>query len=92
MPIGLITMKKITPPPEVDMVGPFFPILWLNPTYVRAAHRRDMLVCPLDTVPEARLKHYLKIGCDAIITDNSAVTCQAVNELLPLVKPQTTMK
>jgi len=88
MPIGLITMKKIVPPPQVDMVGPFFPILWLNPFYLHTAHDRGLLVCPLDPVPEARLKHYLRIGCDAIITDNSAVTCQAVEDLLPVLHPE----
>jgi len=88
MPIGLITMKKLFPPQGMDMVGPFFPILWANPWYVRSAHQRGMLVCPLDPVPEPRLKHYLRIGCDAIITDNSAVTCQAVAELLPSIQTQ----
>ncbi|HAF62664.1 MAG TPA: hypothetical protein DCK95_10115 [Anaerolineaceae bacterium] len=82
MPIGLITMSKISPPKEVDMVGPFFPILWLNPHYIQTAHRRGILVCPLDPTPEPRLKHYLRKGSDAIITDNSAVTCQAVKQLL----------
>lgn len=85
MPIGLITMQRIIPPSQVDMVGPFFPILWLNPFYLRVAHERGLLVCPLDPVPETRLKHYLKMDCDAIITDNSAVTCQAVQDLLPTI-------
>lgn len=82
MPIGLITMNKLTPPSQVDMVGPFFPLLWLNPAYIRSAHRQGILVCPLDPAPEPRLKRYLRKGSDAVITDNSFVTCQAVKQLM----------
>ncbi len=87
MPIGLITMKKIFPPADVDMVGPFFPILWANPWYIHAAHRTGMLVCPLDPAPEPRLAGYLKRGCDAIITDNPTVTRKAMDALLNQAKP-----
>jgi glycerophosphoryl diester phosphodiesterase len=86
MPIGLITMKKIFPPADVDMVGPFFPILWANPWYIHAAHRTGMLVCPLDPTPEPRLAGYLRRGCDAIITDNPAVTRKAMDALLNRAK------
>lgn len=82
MPIGLITMKRLIPPHDFDMVGPFFPIIWMNPWYVHTAHKKDLLVCPLDPAPEPRLKHYLKRGCDAIITDDPAKTRQALNALL----------
>jgi len=82
IPIGLITMKRLKPPEGFDMVGPFFPILWLNPAYIQSAHRKGMLVCPLDTTPEPRLAHYLKKGCDAIISDNPAVTRKAIDKLL----------
>ena len=82
MPIGLITMKKLSPSADFDMVGPFFPILWVNPWYVRAAHRKSLLVCPLDPTPEPRLKHYLKWDCDAIITNDPAVTRKAMDALL----------
>ena len=87
MPIGLITMKKLSPPMEVDMVGPFFPILWVNPWYIRSAHKQGMLVCPLDPKPEPRLEKYLKHGCDAIITDNSAVTRKAIDAALGKIAP-----
>jgi len=87
MPIGLITMKKLVPPADVDMVGPVFPILWAKPWYVHSAHRKAMLVCPLDPTPEARLEGYLKRGCDAIITDNPAVTRKALDNLLTRLKP-----
>jgi len=86
MPVGLITMKKIFPPADVDMVGPFFPILWANPWYIHAAHRAGILVCPLDPVPEPRLAGYLKRGCDAIITDNPAITRKAMDTLLGQAK------
>jgi len=82
MPIGLITMKKLKPPDDFDMVGPFFPILWLNPWYIQSAHHKNVLVCPLDPAPEPRLKRYLGWGCDAIITNNPGVTRKAMDELL----------
>lgn len=84
IPIGLITMKKLGPPLGFDMVGPFFPILWMNPWYIRAAHRRGVLVCPLDPTPEPRLAGYLKRGCDAIITNNPAVTRKAVDHWMQM--------
>jgi len=82
MPVGLITMKKLGPPDGFDMVGPFFPILWANPWYLKAAHRKGLLVCPLDPVPEPRLKHYLRWDCDAIITNDPGVTRKAMDALL----------
>jgi len=82
MPIGLITMNKLHPPDDFDMVGPFFPIVWLNPWYLKTAHRKGLLVCPLDPAPEPRLKHYLRWGCDAIITNDPGVTRKAMDALL----------
>ena len=82
MPIGLITMNKLRPPDDFDMVGPFFPIVWLNPWYIKTAHRKGLLVCPLDPAPEPRLKHYLRWGCDAIITNDPGVTRKAIDALL----------
>ena len=82
MPIGLITMNKLRPPDDFDMVGPFFPIVWLNPWYIKTAHRKGLLVCPLDPAPEPRLKYYLRWGCDAIITNDPGVTRKAIDALL----------
>ncbi len=82
MPIGWISMSWLRPDRAVELIGPFWPIVYLNPGYVKQAHRRGMFVCPLDPKPEKRLGHYLKIGCDAVISDNPAVTRAALDRLM----------
>ena len=82
MPIGWITMSRLLPDQAVELIGPFWPIVYLNPRYVAQAHRRGMFVCPLDPKPEKRLRHYLKLGCDALISDNPAVTRAALDHLM----------
>ena len=82
MPIGWITMSRLLPDRAVELIGPFWPLMYLNPGYVSQAHRRGMFVCPLDPKPEKRLRHYLKMGCDAVISDNPAVTRVALNGLM----------
>ena len=81
LPIGWITMRELKPPKDVEMVGVSYPLLWANPLYVSIAHRRGILVCPLDLEPEKRLKSYLRRGCDAVITDNSATTMRKLMRL-----------
>ena len=54
------------------MLGPFWPLLYLNPAYVAWAHRMDAIVAPLDPNPVPRLDFYLKLGVDALLADNPA--------------------
>lgn len=70
IPVGWITLKRIIPNKDVDLIGPLWPILYLNPFYVRSAHKRNMVVCPLDPNPAPRLKAYIRKGCDAVLADN----------------------
>jgi len=82
MPIGWITMSRFAPDREVELIGPFWPLIYLNPVYVKQAHQRGMFVCPLDPKPEKRLRHYLRLGCDAVISDNPALTRAALDSLM----------
>lgn len=67
--IGWITLKQPFPRQVVELQGPLWPWLFLNPLYVAFAHRRGMAVCPLDPNPDPRLWWYRLIGCDAVLTD-----------------------
>jgi glycerophosphoryl diester phosphodiesterase len=82
LPIGWITMRRLIPDVSCQLIGPFFPILYLNPLYVRAAHRRNMFVCPLDPTPDKRLKYYLRLGCDAILSDDPGSTKMVLDKLM----------
>lgn len=78
IPIGFITLKRLTPRPGADLLGPFWPILLANPLYVRAAHRRGQPVCPLDPHPDSRLWYYRWLGVDAVLTNDPGTTLRAL--------------
>jgi glycerophosphoryl diester phosphodiesterase len=76
---GWITLSNLSPNQPVEFLGPFWPLLFLNPFYVSYARKLGKIVCPLDPNPiSPRLGLYLKVGFDAIITDHPAVTLQAI--------------
>ncbi len=74
IPIGFVTLSRVLPDVEADLLGPLWPILFANPLYVWAAHRRGRLVAPLDPRPDSRLWFYRLLGCDAVLTDDPATT------------------
>lgn len=74
--IGWITLSKLTPIKDVDILGPFWPILLINPFYVKIAHARNQAVAPLDPNPDSRLWLYKMLGVDAVLTDDPAKTCR----------------
>lgn len=78
IPGGFITLKRFTPRPGADLLGPFWPILFANPFYVRAAHRRGQPVCPLDPHPDSRLWYYRWLGVDAVLTNDTGATMRAL--------------
>ncbi len=78
IPAGWITLFRAWPLRETQLIGPFWPMLVLNPLYVWAAHRAGQLVAPLDPTPESRLWLYRALGCDAVLTDDPASTVQAL--------------
>lgn len=79
--LGLVSLRHILPPTGPTFLGPAPALLRLNPWYVRAARNRGQLVCPLDPHPNPRLRRYLKLGCDALLTNNPASTIGALRLL-----------
>lgn len=78
IPRGFITLTRPYPAAEGELLGPFWPLLLLNPLYVAWAHRRGQLVCPLDPAPDSRLWLYKALRCDAVLTDDPAATARAL--------------
>ncbi len=80
VPVGLISLKRVFPHGGFEMLGPFWPLLVLNPFFVRWAHRRGQLVAPLDPTPEARLGYYRQLGCDAVLSDHPHITAEKLQQ------------
>jgi glycerophosphoryl diester phosphodiesterase len=78
IPTGNITLWNGLPTGKAQLLGPVWPLLYLNPLYVWWAHRLDKIVCPLDPTPEPRVPYYLRLGVDALLTNNPAVTLDAI--------------
>lgn len=78
MPIGWITLSRSWPPNEPQLLGPLWPLLLLNPLYVRLAHAHGQAVCPLDPTPDSRLWLYRWLGCDAVLTNDPGKTARAL--------------
>jgi glycerophosphoryl diester phosphodiesterase len=81
IPSGWITLSRPWPRSGAQVLGPFWPLLLLNPFYVHFAHREGQLVCPLDPKPDSRLRLYLRLGCDAILSDDPGATALALERL-----------
>lgn len=81
--VGHIAMRDPWGAREFDMLGPWWPLLRLNPGYVAAAHRRGQRVCPLDPHlhdPD-HLRRWLALDVDALLTNDPRRTRQAVEDL-----------
>lgn len=78
IPVGWITLRRLWPRREPELLGPFWPLLLLNPAYVARAHRSNQLVCPLDPAPDKRLWLYRWLGCDAVLSDDPGATRRAL--------------
>lgn len=78
IPTGNITLWNALPTGNAELLGPIWPLLYLNPLYVWWAHRLDKIVCPLDPTPEPRMRYYLRLGVDALLTNNPAATLDAI--------------
>ena len=76
--IGWITLSRPWPCRGVQVLCPLWPLLLLNPLYVRVAHARGQLVCPLDPLPDRRLWLYRWLGCDAVLSDDPGATARAL--------------
>jgi glycerophosphoryl diester phosphodiesterase len=62
-------------------MGPFYPLLFLNPFYFAWARRRGKIGCPLDPAPEPRLGYYRRIGAPVLLTNHPAVTQATLQKL-----------
>lgn len=78
VPIGIITLKNPLPLYNTELMGPFFPLLFLNPFYFAWAKRRGKIACPLDPAPEPRLRFYRRIGAPVLLTNHPGVTRRAL--------------
>lgn len=80
IPAGWITMSGLRPDPDMQILGPFWPLLFFNPFYMKRAKQRGQIVCPLDPTPEPRLWFYRRLNVDAILTDNPQITCKKIRK------------
>lgn len=81
LPTGWITLSRPWPIREVQLLGPLWPLLLLNPLYPQLAHRSGQLVAPLDPTPDRRLRLYRFLGCDAILSDDPGSTRRAIQRV-----------
>lgn len=80
IPTGVITMWKALPTGSARLLGPVWPLLYLNPLYTRLAHAQGKLVAPLDPKPEPRVPYYLRQGVDALLADDPASVLRAIEK------------
>jgi glycerophosphoryl diester phosphodiesterase len=80
IPAGYITISDPLPPENVELVGPYWPLLFINPLYVRMAHNKNDIVAPLDTDPIPRLSYYLWLGVDALLADEPGQVIRALEQ------------
>jgi glycerophosphoryl diester phosphodiesterase len=82
IPVGHITMQNPWPRRGVQLLGPVWPLIYLNPAYVAVAHRMGGIVAPLDPNPLQRLPYYLAQGVDAVLADEPGLVLARIHELL----------
>ncbi len=78
---GWITLNNPFPNQPTELLGPFGPLLLLNPFYIKKAHSMGKIVAPLDPAPEKRLGLYQRLGADVLLTDDPAKTLAAMEKL-----------
>ncbi len=91
IPGGWISLFRMSPLRTVQLTGPLWPVLFVNPLYVWLAHRAGQAVAPLDPTPDVRLWYYRLLGCDAILSDDPEATLRALGRSQPdlLGRPQS---
>jgi glycerophosphoryl diester phosphodiesterase len=78
IPTGVITLWNPLPTGQAQLLGPLWPLLYLNPFYVAWAHRLGKIVAPLDPTPEPRIRYYRRLRVDALLADNPATVVAAL--------------
>lgn len=79
---GWITLKNPWPQQPVPFLGPFWPLLRLNPFYLSWARRMGKVVCPLDPTPEPRLGWYLAQDIALLISNDPGLTRREIDRHL----------
>jgi glycerophosphoryl diester phosphodiesterase len=79
--VGKIGMFAPLPLFRGNGIGTTWPAIKVNPLYAWIARLQNLWVCPLDPAPEPRLSWYLKLGVDAVLTDDPARTRAALDAL-----------
>ncbi|MBN1230331.1 MAG: hypothetical protein JXA19_00545 [Anaerolineales bacterium] len=77
---GWITMSSFFPQQKGDMMGVFWPFVFLNPFHIWMAKQKGMLYCPLDDRPDRRLWYYKWMKVDAILSNNPGKTIQKLKK------------
>ncbi|MFZ5916905.1 MAG: glycerophosphodiester phosphodiesterase [Chloroflexota bacterium] len=80
IPAGLITLRRLLPFCRTELIGPVWPLVVLNPLFAWMAHRLNKFVCPLDDRPDSRVRWYIWIGCDAVLTNTPDSTIKAIKK------------
>lgn len=78
---GPISIFNLIPSGKYPLIGTWYPNLFLNPLYAWMCHRRGQFFAPLDPQPESRLRYYLWLGVDFVLTDNPAKTIARLNDI-----------
>ena len=78
IPVGWVTLSSPWPLVDAQLLGPYWPLILINPFYVMVAHLSGRSVCPLDSMPGSRLWIYRLLRCDAVLTDDTDKTCRAL--------------
>jgi glycerophosphoryl diester phosphodiesterase len=82
IPTGNITLWNPLPTGKAELLGPVWPLIYLNPLYVAWAHWLNKIVAPLDPRPEPRLAYYLRRRVDALLADDPASVITAIKQCL----------
>lgn len=84
IPIGHITLKNPWPKRDAQLLGPIWPLMYVNPFYTAIAHRSGSIVAPLDPTPEPRLHQYVRWGVDAVLADDPGGVRARIEQLVSL--------
>jgi glycerophosphoryl diester phosphodiesterase len=81
IPIGHITLMNPWPRRGAQLLGPIWPLMFINPFYTALAHRLGSIVAPLDPTPESRLRYYVRWGVDAVLADDPGGVRRQLNSV-----------
>ena len=80
IPAGIICLYRVLPICRTELIGPAWPLVFINPVYAWLAHLLGKFICPLDPYPDPRVRWYVFIGCDAILTNTPDTTIEAIKK------------